>query len=110
MYLFKWLNVFVQMAKCICPDCKMYLYKLQNIFVQIAKVFVQMAKCICPNGQKYLSRLQNVFVQMAQCICPYYKTELLQVEASSSNSQLIGQQIPHNAGLTFITCRSLVVL
>ena len=29
-------------AKCICLNCKMYLFKLQNVFVQIAK-------CICPS-------------------------------------------------------------
>ena len=42
MYLSKLQNEFVQIAKWICPNCKMYLSKLQNIFVQIAK-------CICPN-------------------------------------------------------------
>ena len=33
--LSKLLNVFVQIAKFICPDCWMYLSKLQNVFVQI---------------------------------------------------------------------------
>ena len=41
-------NVFVQIAKCICPNFKMYLSKLQIVFVQIAK-------CICPNCKMYLS-------------------------------------------------------
>ena len=27
MYLSKLLNVFVQIAKCICPNCEMYLSK-----------------------------------------------------------------------------------
>ena len=85
-------SVFVQMAKCICPNCNMYLSKLQNVFVQIGKcicpnckmylsklqnVFVQIAKYICLNGTMYLSKykmyfskLQNVFAQIAQCICP----------------------------------------
>ena len=33
MYLFKLLNVFVQIAKCICSNCKMYLFKLTQQFV-----------------------------------------------------------------------------
>ena len=48
-------NVFVQIAKCICPNYKMYLSKLQNVFVQIAKY-------ICPNYKMYLSKLLNVLV------------------------------------------------
>ena len=39
--LSKLLNVFVQIAKFICPECWMYLSKLQNVFVQITKVTVQ---------------------------------------------------------------------
>ena len=50
MYLYKLQNVFVQIAKCICPNCKMYLSKFLNVFVQIAK-------CICPNSKLYLSKL-----------------------------------------------------
>ena len=34
-----------QIAKCICPNCKIYLSKILNVFVQIAK-------CICPNCRK----------------------------------------------------------
>ena len=44
MYLSKLPNVFVQLSKCICPNC-------QNLFVQIAKF-------ICQNRQMYLSQLQ----------------------------------------------------
>ena len=65
-------NVFVQIAKCICPNLKMYLSKLQNVFVQIIK-------CICPNFKMYLSKLQNVFVQIAKCICPNCKMYLSQL-------------------------------
>ena len=60
MYLCKWQNVVVQIAKFICPNCSMYLSKLQNVFVQIAK-------WICPNCKMYLSKLQNVFVQLGKC-------------------------------------------
>ena len=37
MYLFKLQNVFVQIRKCICSNCKIYLFKLQNVFVEIVK-------------------------------------------------------------------------
>ena len=30
-------GVFVQIANCICPNCKLYLSALQNIFAQIEK-------------------------------------------------------------------------
>ena len=30
-------NIFVKIAKCICPSCQMYLLKLVNLFVQIEK-------------------------------------------------------------------------
>ena len=42
--------------------CKTNLSKMQNVFVQIAK-------CICPNCKLYSSKLQTVFVQIAKCIC-----------------------------------------
>ena len=42
-------EIFVQIAKCICPNCKMYLSKLQNVFVKIAK-------CIGPTCKMYVSR------------------------------------------------------
>ena len=47
----KLLYVFVQIAKCICPNCKIYLFKLLNVFVQIGKCF--------------LFKLLNVFVQIS---------------------------------------------
>ena len=31
-FKFEFQNVFVQIAKCICTNCKMYLSKLQNVF------------------------------------------------------------------------------
>ena len=49
MFLSKFQNVFVRIAKCICPNYRMYLSKLQNVFVQIAKY-------ICPNYKMYLSK------------------------------------------------------
>ena len=39
-------NVFVEIAQCISPNCKMYFSKFQN-------VFLQRAKCVC-------SKLQNI--------------------------------------------------
>ena len=32
-----------------CIVCKMYLFKLQNVSIQIENVFVQIARHICPN-------------------------------------------------------------
>ena len=118
MYLSKFPNTFVQIAKCICPNkknvfvrssirqdethcpeewkdvteeficenCKIYLLKFQDIFVQIAK-------SICPNLTMYLfpapsagMRLtalrdekmsqRNIFVKMAKCICQSSKIYL----------------------------------
>ena len=43
MYLSELQNIFVQIAKCICPNCKMYLSKLLNVFVQINRL-----KQLCP--------------------------------------------------------------
>ena len=40
----------------------MYLYKWPNVYVQIAR-------CICKNGKTYLSKVPDVFEQMAKCIC-----------------------------------------
>ena len=40
------LNIFVEIVKYICQNCKMYLSKLQNIFVQIVKY-------ICPTCKIY---------------------------------------------------------
>ena len=88
MYLSKLLNVFVQIVKCICPNCKMCLSELSNVCVQIAKY-------ICPKNMQhkfgmhlyldascrhfpsewisintvhcknYLSKLSNIFVENA---------------------------------------------
>ena len=41
------------------PFCWMYL----------SNVFVRIAKCICPNCKMYLSKFPNVFVKIARCIC-----------------------------------------
>ena len=37
LYSSKLQNVFFQIEKCVCPNCKMYLSKIQNVHVQIAK-------------------------------------------------------------------------
>ena len=44
-------------------NCQMYLSKKSNVFVQIAK-------CICPNSQMYFSTENNIFGQIVKCICP----------------------------------------
>ena len=40
-------------------------------------VFVQISKCICPNCKMYLSQLENVFVQIANCVFPAVHFEIL---------------------------------
>ena len=57
----EWKHVFVQIANCICSNCKLYLSKLQTVFVQIAN-------CICPNCKLYLSKLQHVFAGVLNAI------------------------------------------
>ena len=86
MYLSKFQNVFVLIAKYICHNCKMHLSKLQNVFVWIAN-------CICPNCKMYLSKLHNVFVQIAKCICQNCKMnlhELWVVKCGGQSLCLIG--------------------
>ena len=39
-------NKFVSIFKCTCPNCQMYLSQFPNLFVQIAKR-------ICPNGRAF---------------------------------------------------------
>ena len=55
-------NVFVQITKYICLNCKMYLLKMQNISVLIAKCICLNCTYICLNIKMYLSKLQNIFV------------------------------------------------
>ena len=85
MYLSKFLNVFVQISKCICPNDKMYLSKWLNIFVQIVKKKLFLSPLLnslstvapqisCTNYKIYFSKLQNLFVQILfvqnfDCIC-----------------------------------------
>ena len=73
-------NVFVQIAKCIFPNCD----KLKNITTRLVSfssappltilhpvmenIFIQFAKCTCPNLKMYFYELTNVFVQIAKCI------------------------------------------
>ena len=52
MNLSKLQNEFVQIAKCICQNCKIYLFKLQNVFVQIGFLFPH--KAWFPAGRSQL--------------------------------------------------------
>ena len=83
---------------------KMYLYKFLNEFVQIAKsIFVNHSragrghnigkpqKCICQNQKLYLSKLQNVFVQIENNIFANHSGARLgrnMGKASKSKSEL----------------------
>ena len=82
-YLFKLHNIFVQIAKCICSNCKMYLSRLNNYLykldhLRLTKLWrpdtiywkfithIQSEKKICSNCKIYFIKLQNLFVQIEQ--------------------------------------------
>ena len=53
MYLSKFQNVFVQIAKCICLSCNIYLSKFQNVWASGPNVLLHAhpPKCTCPKCQ-----------------------------------------------------------
>ena len=65
MYLSKWLNLFVRIAKLICQNFQMDLSKFPNDFGKISN-------WICQNFEMVLSKFSNGFVWIADCICPNY--------------------------------------
>ena len=69
MYLFKLLNGFEQITKCIWTNCKIWLFKLSNVFVQIAKCICSSCTCICSNCKMYFNKFLMVFVKISKCIC-----------------------------------------
>ena len=74
MYWSKLSDLFVQIGKCICPNCKIFLYKQTEalwlcasssgkwgaglawicICLDFKNVFVQIGKWFCPNSKMYL--------------------------------------------------------
>ena len=85
-------TVFVQISKCIRPNCKMHFLNFQNTFVQFKEnicpshqIYLSACKgscrstweggagkkvnCICSNHKEYLSKFKSVFVQIITCIC-----------------------------------------
>ena len=71
-------NLFVKIAKWICPNCKIYLSKLLNVFVQIAKcICLNMQNMFESNCKRFISQiarwilltLHNVFVSNFKCSC-----------------------------------------
>ena len=77
MYLFKLTHQSPPKTPLSC--CKMYLLKFQNVFVQIAK-------CICSNCQMYLFKLLNVFVQIAKYICSKHDHDVAHMSVARYNS------------------------
>ena len=63
-FVFIQMNIFVQISKCICPNCTIYLCESQNVFVKIAK-------CICQNCKMYLSGLLDIFGSNAGKLEPF---------------------------------------
>ena len=53
-------NIFVQVANCICPNCKIHLSKIENVFVQNANIFVKIENIFV---KMYLSKIRNIFVK-----------------------------------------------
>ena len=90
MYLSKLESIFVQIGKCICPNCKKYLWisklKVQDVFVQVDKYIcptikisqVKIAKCLTQSQSVFLFKMSNVFVQIDKLICPNCKKHLSQ--------------------------------
>ena len=80
IYMSKFKNIFIWIARCICFNCKMYFlswglwyfFALLHMGTKMAvsttfstylpNVFFKIAKFICPNCQIYLSKLPNLFV------------------------------------------------
>ena len=56
IYLFKLLNVFLQIAKFICQKCKIYM-------IELLKLCFHFAKCICFNFKVFV---KFVFVQIEE--------------------------------------------
>ena len=54
-------------------------------------VLVQIAKCICSNCKMNLSKLQNEFVQISKCISLVFKMYLSMLECSGVKQQRIVQ-------------------
>ena len=69
MYLSKFLNVFVQIAKCICQSCKIYLSTFQNVWAQGGRapnvlLRAHPSQMYLYKVQMYLSKFQNVFSKL----------------------------------------------
>ena len=77
--MYKLPNVFVQIAKCICTNCKMYLYNCAKYICLNCKMYFDSWSWqvhACSSHRMYLYKLQNVFVQITKCICANCKIYL----------------------------------
>ena len=107
MYLSKFLNVFVQISKCICPNCKIYLSKFLKVFVIEAKCHfrrdtLRTPFCTSSNCKVYLSQFLNVFLLLAKCICHKSKinaTSAAEIPLDTENPVL---HTPHPLTLTIV--------
>ena len=71
-------HVFVQIAKCICPNYKMPITPCSEAVMSETQ----------GSANVYLSKLLNVFVQIVKFICPNYKMPItLCSEAVMSETQ-----------------------
>ena len=69
-------NVVVQFSKRVFPNLQMCLSKFLKLLVQTKWVFLQIAKCMFPNCPFNFSNLQNVFLKIAKYICLNYQIYL----------------------------------
>ena len=68
MHFSEFPTVFLQMAKCICPNCNNGFYQQQPLTKVLTHLKVEIN--ICLNCNMHLFEFASVFLQMAKCICP----------------------------------------
>ena len=68
-------NVFVQITKCICQNCKMYVSKLHKCFCSNCTMYLNHANQSCAEcpDNLYLSRLLNIFIRDSKHNCPKFQ-------------------------------------
>ena len=101
MYLLKFLNVFVQFAKCICARVSvtegclweggfdLMPTQMRCASPALPKLWLAspidttlpiISKSICPNCYMYFPRFQNLFIWIAKCICSNCKMYLSKLQ------------------------------
>ena len=72
MYLSKFQNVFLEIAKCICLD---FCQESKILGLKPSGEIHYCCQSLSQKFQMYLLKLQNVFVEIVKCICPDFCQE-----------------------------------